>query len=237
MTEEIRPNKWATTVHQLLSTEGRVDPEAKAKVDSLEEYVKLLVSWNEKVNLVSRKDTENIWPSHILHSVSPLFLLNFPGSIRVLDIGTGGGLPGIPIGILRNDMRVVLLDSIRKKTAAIQNIVDSLSLKNIEVITGRAEDLSRTPGLAKAFDVVVARGVAELGTLWRWAHPFLKKIASSSGSGEAARLVSFKGGDMTEELGNAIKETGGKVNFSEIRIGGFGFDHLTDKKLIICSSR
>jgi len=96
------------------------------QVDLLRRYVDLLRGWNARVNLISRRDEENIWWSHILHSLSFLFFLQPGQGMRLLDLGTGGGLPGIPLAILRNDLHIVLLDSIRKKTAAVQEMAEQM---------------------------------------------------------------------------------------------------------------
>ena len=103
----------------------------------LTRFVDGVLEWNSKINLISRRDQENIWFSHVLHSLTPLFYIGFSDGLRVLDLGTGGGFPGIPLAIARPDLEVVLLDSIRKKTLVVQDLVDRLGLTGVSVWTGR----------------------------------------------------------------------------------------------------
>jgi 16S rRNA (guanine527-N7)-methyltransferase len=178
-------------------------------VMKLRTFVEMLLEWNAKINLVSRKDIENIWHSHVLHSLSLLFYIRFPERIRMLDLGTGGGFPGIPLSIVRDDLKVTLCDSIRKKTAAVQDMVQSLQLANVEVVTGRAEEIARDSSHSGAYDTVVARAVASLNDLIRWSRPFVKK-----GNSDFPRLIALKGGD----LGNEISEAQTKTKPLQIKI-------------------
>ena len=107
-------------------------------VQQLEQYVSLLLEWNAKVNLVSRKDQENIWGGHVLHALSMLFRIRLPEEIRVIDLGSGGGLPGIPLAIVNPGWTVGLLDSIQKKCTAVEDIVTRMGLAaRVEVIADR----------------------------------------------------------------------------------------------------
>jgi 16S rRNA (guanine527-N7)-methyltransferase len=159
----------------------------------LQEYVQRLLEWNRKVNLVSRKDEENIWGAHILHSLSLLFVVDLAQGLSVLDLGTGGGLPGVPLAIVRPDLRFTLLDSTRKKVAAVEEMVEGLGLGNVRVEWKRAEDLAH----GVRFDVVVARGVAPLSDLVTWS---VRLLDSRSPAGE---LICYKGGDLAEEIRDA----------------------------------
>jgi len=155
----------------------------------LEAYVALLLEWNGKINLISRRDQENVWFAQILHSVSPWLFVDIARSLRVLDLGTGGGLPGIPLAILRPDLRLTLLDSIRKKADAVRQMAGALGLKNVDVVAGRAEEVGRQAAHRHSYDVVVARAVAKLSDLARWSRPLLKDGGGSrpAGSDDAAR--------------------------------------------------
>lgn len=119
----------------------------------LEAYHKLLLSWNEKINLVSRKDIDSIETKHILPVLPAIELRCFQRDKQVLDVGTGGGIPGIPLAILYPNIHFVLIDSIHKKTKAVEDIVNALKLANVDVICDRIENIPYK------FDIIVGRGV------------------------------------------------------------------------------
>ncbi len=210
-------------------------------------YVRLLREWNEKVNLISRRDVENVWISHLLHSLALLFFLDPPRSISVLDLGSGGGLPGIPLAIARPDLRMTLLDSIQKKTAALTAIVRALGLNNVAVSTARAEGLAAGHTPAEGFSIVVARAVAPLPDLIKWSRPLMRASGESdrqmglrrsrAGADGAIRLpclLALKGGDLDKE----VREARVKLRQEEIRVVDLVFAGseelgLTDKKLVI----
>lgn len=195
----------------------------------LSKYVDQLLQWNSKVNLVSRKDEGNVWVNHILHALSLLFKVQLPSGIHILDLGTGGGLPGVPLAIARPDISFALLDSIQKKTAVLNDIIHQIGLSNVEVLTGRAEDLNKS--IKKPFDLVVARAVASLPDLVKWSRPFLAK---REGGGWQPQLVAYKGGDLEKEAAQARIRHGVK-NVSIIDLVFDGSDELPlqDKKLVI----
>ncbi len=213
------------------------------QLELLRRYVELLREWNTKVNLISRRDEENIWWGHILHSLSILFFLTPERGMDLLDLGTGGGLPGIPLAILRNDLHIVLLDSIRKKTAAVQEMVGQLDLGNVRVVTGRAEEQGLKSGLVGAFDMVVVRAVAALQDLVRWSKPLLRPAA---GKGVAHRfempagrplhaplLVALKGGDLAEEIRRARQRASNAVIAEHVLVfPGSEELGLEDKRLV-----
>jgi len=197
----------------------------------IEKYITLLLSHNKNLNLISRKDEENIWTNHILHCTSLLFHRKFPSYISVLDLGTGGGLPGIVFAILHPEIRFTLLDAIRKKIDAVQSMADVLGLTNVKTVWGRAEDVGKQPDYAGKFHIVVARAVAPLNKLVKWAQPFLR---SKSGDAEAApgtipgcSLVAFKGGNIDEEL-KWVGKSKAVQKFESLLL-----DRSDDKKVII----
>ncbi len=210
-----------------------------AQEDALQRYVDLLLEWNAKINLISRRDEGNVWVSHILHSLAPLFVLEIPDGAHVLDLGTGGGLPGVPMAIARKDLTFVLLDSIRKKTVALDAIVRELGLTNVTVKTGRVEDSSRD--MAGSFDIVFARAVAPLVDLVRWAKPLVRRgsgaTAGSPGMGGRFGmpfLAAFKGGDVSGEVALAGTRTGEKrITPVDLVFRGSAEPGLEEKKLII----
>lgn len=214
-----------------------------AQLDLLRRYVELLREWNSKVNLISRRDEENIWWSHILHSLSVLFFLTPAEGMRLLDLGTGGGLPGIPLAILRNDLHIVLLDSIRKKTAAVQDMLGELKLANVRVETGRAEEMHSSKEMSAGFDIVVARAVAPLEDLVRWSRPLLRgtkggpvahRLAAPAGrSLRTPLLVALKGGDLAEEIRRAEQRAGKAViSANTLVFPGSEELGLEDKRLV-----
>ncbi len=192
----------------------RVDP---GQFDQLRQYVDLLSAWNSRINLISRRDIENVWFSHILHSLAPWFRVRLPSGRAILDIGSGGGLPGIPLAILRTDLSIMLLDSIQKKTKALTDICSEMELPNVRVLNGRAEDVASRGEYAFRFSVVLARGVAPLVDLIRWSRPFLRRQEEESTGNEQQRdlatkrlldtpcLLAWKGGDLEDEIGRASR--------------------------------
>jgi 16S rRNA (guanine527-N7)-methyltransferase len=213
------------------------------QIELLRRYVKLLSEWNAKVNLISRRDEENIWWSHILHSMSILFFLTPREGMRLLDLGTGGGLPGIPLAILRSDLHITMLDSIRKKTAAVQDIVERLPLPNARIETGRAEELAGKSGWSGQFDIVVVRAVASLEDLIRWSRPLLRlmkggavnhRLAAPAGRPlSTPLLVALKGGDLTEEVRRAQQRgRGSLISSNALVFPGSEELGLEDKRIV-----
>lgn len=181
-------------------------------LDRLRRFVGELESANERVNLISRHDQEHIWRHHILHSLSFLFHFQLPHECRLLDLGSGGGLPGIPLKIVIPDVDVTMIDSTRKKVIAVESILDSLHLEGVRAVWGRAEELGRHKQFVGQFDIVVARAVGPLDELARLAHPFLRRSDREPRSEPASNavvtldrpcLVSYKGGPLESELEKA----------------------------------
>lgn len=213
----------------------------------LSTYVKLLKGWNRSINLISRKDEENIWSNHILLSLSLLFKIDFLGGLNILDLGTGGGLPGIPLSILCADINFVLVDSIQKKVKAVEEMIASLTLTNVSVVCARAEDLNKLPKYRNKFDSVIARSVSDLENLVSWGLPFLKKTASEKGltvtpqtktALNAPSIIAMKGGETGAEIERTIRR------FPNIRIHSTGLVfkgseilHNAEKKLIFVENK
>ena len=152
----------------------------------------LYIDWNEKINVISRKDMDNFYLHHVLHSLTIAAKFNFENNMQVMDLGAGGGFPGIPLAIFFPDTSFHLVDSINKKLKVVEEIAAALGLKNLTTQHTRAEDIKN-----RQFDVVVSRAVAPLKDLWHWSKPLIKKNKNP----EAVNgLICLKGGDLNKEI-------------------------------------
>ena len=151
----------------------------------------LYPEWNEKINVISRKDIDNLYPNHILHSLGIAKFYDFVPGSRVLDFGTGGGFPGIPLAILFPEVKFHLVDRIGKKLKVVEDIVEQLGLKNVTVQHG---DIKEVKG---KFDFVVSRAVMPLNEM----VPLLRKLIAKEMKNAAPNgIICLKGGDLTSEL-------------------------------------
>lgn len=147
--------------------------------------------WNSKINVISRKDIDNLYEHHVLHSLAIAKVLPFQPHTEILDVGTGGGFPGIPLAILFPECRFTLIDSIGKKIKVAQEVANALGLTNVECIQERAEEEKRK------FDFVVSRAVMPLPDLVRLVQ---KNVSNKQRNAVPNGLVVLKGGDLREEL-------------------------------------
>ena len=157
-------------------------------------YIKLgpiYTSWNRRINLISRKDIESLYERHILHSMAIARFIKFKPGTRVLDVGTGGGFPGIPLAICFPDVEFTLLDSIGKKIKVVDNICQELNLKNVRTRCERVENLK------ERFDFITARAVTKITPFYTWTK---SKIISSFTNELPNGILYLKGGDLSEEL-------------------------------------
>lgn len=159
-----------------------------------EKLESLYTEWNEKINVISRKDIDSLYEKHVLHSLAIATQFSFTHGMNILDIGTGGGFPGIPLGIFFPEATFHLVDSIGKKIKVVEEAVSALGLKNIRTYHGRAESLPKA-----SFDFAVSRAVAPLKDLWAWSRPLLKN-EHHTGNSHKNGLVCLKGGNLTEEI-------------------------------------
>lgn len=174
--------------------------------DQKEHFTQLLPlykDWNEKINVISRKDIDNLYLHHILHSLAIVKVMAFKDGANILDLGTGGGLPGIPLAILYPAVNFTLVDSTAKKIRVVQEVVTALGLKNVTAIHTRVEDIKNVQ-----FDFVVTRAVTTLDQLLRWSYKLIKKQhqhALPNG------ILALKGGNVREEI-----KAMGKGQYAEI---------------------
>lgn len=147
--------------------------------------------WNQQINVISRKDIDQLYERHVLHSLAIYKFLAFQPGSQILDIGTGGGFPGIPLAIMQPEVQFVLVDSIGKKIKVVQGVVDALGLRNVSARHERAEKV-----IGK-FDFVVSRAVAPLSELIHWCRP---KISGNDRNALPNGLICLKGGDLREEI-------------------------------------
>jgi 16S rRNA (guanine527-N7)-methyltransferase len=171
------------------------------QLDRFETYHRELVNWNQRMNLTAIIRYEEVQVKHFLDSLT-LCLAVPAGEIagsRVIDVGAGAGLPGIPLKIAFPDIGLTLLESVGKKTRFLRHLVETLGLENVDIHTGRAEELARLPGLREGFDLALARGVARLPALLEYTLPFCKA---------GGRMVAWKHGGIEPELADAAAALG-----------------------------
>jgi len=164
----------------------------------------LYKEWNQQINVISRKDIDSLYEKHVLHSLSIAAAFEFADNSEIIDLGTGGGFPGIPLAIFFPQVKFHLVDSIAKKLKVVEAVADGIGLKNVTTQHSRIEDIKN-----RKFDFVVSRAVAPLKDLWRWSKPLLKiKTQTEFTPG----LISLKGGDLAAE----IQDSGVKPKIMEV---------------------
>ena len=163
----------------------------KQQIEQFRKLEDLYKEWNEKINVISRKDMDSLYEKHILHSLGIAKVMEFIPQTKVLDIGTGGGFPGIPLAILFPEVHFTLVDSIGKKITVVKEVSAGVDLKNVTAIHARAEDIK------DKFHFVVSRAVTQMPVFLRWLRgKFEKEQFNKKHNG----VLYLKGGDLTEEL-------------------------------------
>jgi 16S rRNA (guanine527-N7)-methyltransferase len=159
----------------------------------------LYSEWNEKINVISRKDIDSLYERHVLHSLSIAASFNFEPGTEIVDIGTGGGFPGVPLAIFFPEVQFHLVDSIGKKLKVIDAIAEEIGLKNITTQHTRAEEIKN-----RKFDFAVSRAVAPLKELWQWGKPLLRTKPKNADSDLRPGLICLKGGDLAKEIQESL---------------------------------
>ncbi len=172
----------------------------------------LYKDWNAKINVISRKDIDSLYEKHVLHSLAIAAAFDFPPGLEIVDIGTGGGFPGIPLAIFFPEVKFHLVDSIGKKLKIVEAVKEATGLNNVTTQHGRAQEIKN-----RKFDFAVSRAVAPLKDLLQWSRPLLKSSSYTmeSLSGQVllhSGLICLKGGDLAQE----ISDSGAKPRMIEI---------------------
>ena len=181
------------------------------QINCFEKYYELLIEKNKVMNLTAITDKEDVIVKHFIDSIALIPYLtdkgiNINNKIKIIDIGTGAGFPGLPLKIMMPDVKFTLLDSLNKRVSFLNEVIDELKLKDIEALHGRAEDYASDNKYREKYDICVSRAVANLSTLSEYCIPFVK---------EDGFFISYKAGESEEEINNsknAIKILGGKIN-------------------------
>ena len=181
------------------------------QINCFEKYYELLIEKNKVMNLTAITDKEDVIVKHFIDSIAliPYLLdkgININNKLKIIDIGTGAGFPGLPLKIMMPDVKFTLVDSLNKRVSFLNEVIDELKLKDIEALHGRAEDYASDNKYREKYDICVSRAVANLSTLSEYCIPFVK---------ENGFFISYKAGESEEEINkskNAIKILGGKIN-------------------------
>src|SRR5688572_10585970 len=180
-----------------------------AQQEQLQKLDAAYKDWNQKINVISRKDIDSLYEKHVLHSLAIAAAFDFPDGTEIVDLGTGGGFPGIPLAIFFPAVKFHLVDSIGKELKVVAGVAEAVGLVNVTTQHARIEEIKN-----RKFDFVVSRAVAPLKDLWNWSKPLLKKeaiITSTSETGSTAAngkikpgLICLKGGDLAKEIQESL---------------------------------
>ncbi|WP_298996945.1 16S rRNA (guanine(527)-N(7))-methyltransferase RsmG [uncultured Tenacibaculum sp.] len=170
----------------------------ETQLEQFSKLQELYQDWNLKINVVSRKDIDELYLRHVLHSLGIAKVMEFQPGANVMDVGTGGGFPGVPLAILFPETQFHLVDSIGKKIKVVNEVVEGLGLQNVKTTHGRVEEVDET------YDFIVSRAVAQMETFHRWVK---NKVKKKENHALKNGILYLKGGDLTEELANFPKAT------------------------------
>lgn len=196
---------------------------AEPMTSRLEQYRDGILSWNEKINLTAIRDPEEFAVKHYVDSLRIAELPEFRDARTVIDVGTGGGFPGVPLAAAAPEKQFLLMDSLNKRIKVIRELTASCGIDNVEAVHGRAEDLGRMPEYREQFDLCVSRAVADLAVLSEYCLPFVKP---------GGTFVAYKGSSAAEELERAeraIRLLGGET----LRVDSAGIDSMEHSFIVI----
>lgn len=179
----------------------------KEQIEQFYKYMELLLEWNEKINLTAITEPKEVILKHFVDSLTIVKYIE--NGTSLVDMGTGAGFPGIPLKILRPDIKITLVDSLNKRINFLNEVISNLKLKNIETIHSRAEEFGKNKKYRESFDIATSRAVANFSTLSEYLIPLVTKNG---------KVIYMKGSDVKEELEeakNAIKILGGKIEEQE----------------------
>ena len=178
---------------------------SEQQLEQFELYYDMLIEKNKVMNLTAITEFDEVLEKHFLDSVSLIRAVDLQQPLKVMDLGTGAGFPGIPLKIVFPNLKITLADSLNKRVLFLQEVIQALGLTEIEAVHGRAEDLAREKSQRQQYDLCVSRAVANLSTLSEYCLPFVKI---------GGKFVSYKSGDCNEEVTNsksAVFLLGGKI--------------------------
>lgn len=160
------------------------------QTSQFEKLKDVYVEWNQNINVISRKDIDNFYLHHVLHSLTIATKFQFANGSEIMDLGCGGGFPGVPLAIMFPEVKFHLVDSINKKLTVVKAVCETLEIKNVTTQHSRAEEIKN-----RKFDSVLSRAVAPLGNLWHWSKPLIKRNNLNPNG-----LICLKGGDLNQEI-------------------------------------
>lgn len=166
------------------------------QLEQFSRLASIYVEWNQKINVISRKDIDALYERHVLHSLAIAAQYPFLSGLEVVDIGTGGGFPGVPLAIFFPEVQFHLVDSIAKKLKVVEAVKNELGLDNLTFAHTRAENIK-----GRKFDFVVSRAVAPLKELWTWGKPLIRNARPIEDYKNG--LICLKGGDLTQEIADS----------------------------------
>ena len=191
-----------------------------------EKYMDGILEWNKNINLTAITEKDEFVLKHYVDSVLGVNLPEYDTAKKIIDVGTGGGFPGIPLAIVSPDKNFVLADSLNKRLKVINTLTDECGILNVETVHGRAEELARKKDMREKFDLCVSRAVANMSVLLEYCLPFIKT---------GGYLLAYKGPDAEKEIeaaSKALKVLGGKVNrIEKVSLDGYNHNIVVIEKI------